>query len=158
MIRHGVLATLVAAALVGHAAAAEIRVSCYSDGNECEVTTALAQRFMQANPDVRVAVDQVPYKSSQEGLPVQLAAGNGPDIARVTDFGAISRYFLDLRPLLGDAAYWEANFGATLPWMRAAPGDAGIYGLPTQLTVTGPLVNTTLFEQAGVPVPDARAT
>jgi len=158
MIRHEVLAMLAAAAFAGHAAAADIRVACYSDGNECEVTAALAQRFMQANPDVRVAIDQVPYKSIQESLPVQLAAGNGPDIARVTDFGAIARYFLDLRPLLSDAAYWEANFDATLPWMRAAPGDTGIYGLPTQLTVTGPIVNTTLFEQAGVPVPDARAT
>ena len=157
MIRVG-LAALLAAALAGPAAAADLRVSCYSDGNECEVTTDLARRFMQANPDVRVSVDQVPYKSIQESLPVQLAAGNGPDIARVTDFGAISRYFLDLRPLLPDAAYWDANFGATLPWMRAGAGDNGIHGLPTQLTVTGPIVNATLFEQAGVPLPGPKAT
>ncbi len=51
MIRHEVLAMLAAAAFAGHAAAADIRVACYSDGNECEVTAALAQRFMQANPN-----------------------------------------------------------------------------------------------------------
>ena len=155
MIRTGLLATALLCA--APAMAAEIRVSCYSDGNECEVTQALAQRFMQANADVRVMIDKVPYKSIQESLPVQLAAGQGPDIARVTDFGAISRYFLDLRPMLKDAAYWDQNFAATLPWMRAAD-DKGIYGLPTQLTVTGPIVNATLFEQAGVPLPGARAT
>jgi len=158
MVRKGLLALLAAAALAAPAAAADLRVACYSDGNECEVTADLARRFMQANPGVRVSIDQVPYKSIQESLPVQLAAGNGPDIARVTDFGAISRYFLDMRPLLADAAYWEANFGATLPWMRTGAGDNGIYGLPTQLTVTGPIVNATLFEQAGVPVPGPKAT
>jgi len=159
MTRTRIAAGLLAVGLsIAPTLAAELRVACYSDGNECEVTQSLAQRFMQANPDVRVTIDKVPYKAIQESLPVQLAAGNGPDIARVTDFGAISRYFLDLRPLLADPAYWEANFTRTLPWMRADPKDGGIYGLPTQLTVTGPIVNATLFEQAGVPLPGPRAT
>lgn len=155
-------AALVGAALaVGMAApalAGEIRIACYSDGNECEVTGALAQRFMQANPDVKVTIDQVSYKTIQESLPVQLAAGNGPDIARTTDFGAISKYLLDMRPMLKDAAYWDANFGATLPWMRANEADKGIYGLPTQLTVTGLIVNKTLFDQAGMAIPGAKAS
>ena len=140
------------------AAAADLRVECYSDGTECEVTTALAQRFTQANPDIHITVDKVAYKAIQESLPVQLAAGNGPDIARVTDFGGISRYFLDMRPLLPDAAYWDANFSAVLPWMQAGPQDHGIYGLPTQLTITGPIVNKTLFEQAGVALPGPKAS
>ncbi len=142
----------------GVVTAAELRVACYSDGNECEVTQDLAKRFMAANPDVQIAIDKVPYKAIQESLPVQLASGNGPDIARVTDFGAISRYFLDLRPLLKDAAYWEQNFGQTLPWMRTGANDNGIYGLPTQLTVTGPIVNATLFEQAGIALPGPKAS
>jgi alpha-1,4-digalacturonate transport system substrate-binding protein len=32
-------------------------------------------------------------------------------MARVTDLGGLSEYFLDLRPFVGDAAYWETNFG-----------------------------------------------
>lgn len=151
-------ATLLTASVLAVSAAAEIRVACYSDANECEVTQDLAQRFMRSNPDVKVTIDRVPFKAIQESLPVQLAAGNGPDIARVTDYGAIARHFLDLRPLLKDAVSWEANFGATLPWMRADAKDTGIYGLPTQLTVTGPIVNATLFEQAGVPLPGPKAT
>jgi len=74
----------------GVAAAAEIRVACYSDGNECEVTQDLAKRFEAQNADVKVAVDKVPYKAILEQLPVQLAAGEGPDIARVTDLGGLS--------------------------------------------------------------------
>ena len=155
MIRELAAATML---LASPCFAAEIRVACYSDGNECAVTDMLAKRFTQANPDVTVIVDTVPYKALQESLPVQLAAGQGPDIARVTDFGAIARYFLDMRPLLPDAAYWDANFGHVLPWMRSGPDDRGIYGLLTQLTVTGPIVNASLFEQAGIPLPGPHAT
>ena len=158
MIRKGWMIAAMAALASSTASGAELRVACYSDGNECEVTQALAQRFTAANPDVHVRVETVPYKTIQESLPVQLAAGQGPDIARVTDFGAIARYFLDMRPLLPDAAYWDTNFGAVLPWMQAGAADHGIYGLPTQLTITGPIVNKTLFEQAGMPLPAAGAT
>ena len=140
------------------AQAADLRISCYSDGVECEVTTDLAKKFMAANPDIHITIDKVAYKVITESLPVQLAAGNGPDIARVTDFGAISKYFLDMRPLLPDVPYWEANFGQTLRWMQNGPNDHGIYGLPTQLTITGPIVNKSLFDQAGVPMPGPKAT
>ena len=155
-------ATLVAAVAAllatGVAFAGEIRVQCYSDGNECEVTQDLAKRFEAQNSDVKVTIDKVPYKAVLEQLPVQLAAGEGPDIARVTDLGGLSKYYLDITPYVKDPKYWEANFGKTLPWMRPSPSDKGIYGMMTQLTVTGPYVNKTLFEQANVPLPGANAT
>src|SRR6516225_9143362 len=155
--RNAVLAGAVSL-VFGIAAAGEIRVACYSDGNECEVTQDLAKRFETQNPDVKVAIDKVPYKAIVEQLPVQLAAGEGPDIARVTDLGGLSKYYLDITPYVKDPKYWEANFGQTLPWMRGSPTDKGIYGMMTQLTVTGPYVNKTLFEQANVPLPGPKAT
>lgn len=150
-------ATIVLAS-VGTSWAGEIRVACYSDGNECEVTQDLAKRFEGQNPDVKVVIDKVPYKAILEQLPVQLAAGEGPDIARVTDLGGLSKYYLDITPYVKDPKYWEANFGQTLRWMRPSSGDKGIYGMLTQLTVTSPFVNKTLFEQANVPLPAPNAT
>jgi alpha-1,4-digalacturonate transport system substrate-binding protein len=92
---------------VSIAYAGEIRVACYSDGNECEVTQDLAKRFEAQNADVKVAVDKVPFKAIVEQLPVQLAAGEGPDIARVTELGGLSvlprHYALrEGREILGD--------------------------------------------------------
>lgn len=139
-------------------AAVPIRVTCYSDGNECPVTKDLAERFMQQNPDVQVQVDEVPYSAILQSLPVQLASGNGPDIARVTSFATIAQYMLDLRPYLKDADRWEANFGPELDWMRRDASDHGIYGLMTQLTIVAPFVNKTLFDQAGVALPAPNAT
>ena len=153
------LAALAAFATLPLAAqAADIRVMCYQDGVECEVTAAIAKRFEAQNPGTKVIIDTVPYKSIVEQLPVQLAAGQGPDIARVTDLGGLSKYYLDVRPHLKNAAYMEANFGSTLPWLRPTATDKGIYGFMSQLTMTGPYVNKTLFEQAKVAIPGPKAT
>ena len=140
------------------AQAGDVRVMCYQDGNECEVTAELAKRFEAQNPSIKIIIDAVPYRTVVEQLPVQLAAGQGPDIARVTDLGGLSKYYLDISPHLRDRAYWDRNFGATAPWLSPAPGDRGIYGFMSQLTMTGPYVNKTLFEQAKVALPGPRAT
>ena len=139
-------------------AATELRITWYNDGNEGEVLRDLLDRFEAANPDVRVTVDTVAYKAILESLPVQLAAGEGPDMARVTDLGGLSPHYLDLRPHLSDPAYWEANFGPFLKWLAPAGNPDAIPGFMTQLTVTGPYVNKTLFEQAGVALPGEGAT
>jgi alpha-1,4-digalacturonate transport system substrate-binding protein len=153
------LAALAAmAALPLAAQAADIRVMCYQDNIECDVTAAIAKRFEAQNPGTKVIIDTVPYKTIVEQLPVQLAAGQGPDIARVTDLGGLSKYYLDFRPHLKNAAYMESNFGSTLPWLRPTAADKGIYGFMSQLTMTGPYVNKTLFEQAKVAIPGPKAT
>jgi alpha-1,4-digalacturonate transport system substrate-binding protein len=141
-------------------AAQELRVQCYSDGNECEVTGEIAKRFEAANAGAKIVIDKVPYKAVVEQLPVQLAAGEGPDIARITDLGGLNKFYLDLTPHLSAASVkaWNANFATTLPWFRANAADKGIYGLMSQLTVTGAYVNKTLFDQANVPMPGDKAT
>lgn len=135
-----------------------VRIAWYSDGNEGEVVSDLLKRFEAQNKDIKVVLDQVPYKAITENLPVQLASGQGPDIARVVDLGGIARYALDLRPHLKDAGYWEKNFGPFLPWMRPEGDASAITGFMTQLTVTGPFVNKTLFEQAGIAMPGEKAS
>jgi alpha-1,4-digalacturonate transport system substrate-binding protein len=155
-----VLLAAVLCALAGPATAQtrEIRVMCYQDGNECEVTNELARRFEAQNPGTKVVVDTVPYRTIVEQLPVQLAAGQGPDIARVTDLGGLSRHYLDISAHVKDRRAWDANFGATAPWLAPAPGDKGLYGFMSQLTMTGPYVNKTLFDQAKVALPGPKAT
>ncbi|MEL7089389.1 MAG: ABC transporter substrate-binding protein, partial [Planctomycetota bacterium] len=151
-------ASTVAATLMASSAMAdtELRMMWYNDGIEGEVMQTLLDRFEEANPDISVTLDVVPYKSIIESLPIQLAAGAGPDLARVTDLGGLSEHYLDLSPYISDPAYWEASFGPFLDWL--APGSDQISGFMTQLTVTGPYVNKTLFEQAEVAMPGEGAT
>lgn len=137
--------------------AGDVRIMWYSDGVEGEVMQDLIDRFQKDNPDINVTLDNVAYKVIQEQLPIQLEAGQGPDIARVTDLKALANHWLDLRPYLSDPAYWEENFGAQADWMRPDGSDA-ITGFMTQLTLTGGFANKTLFEQAGVDLPGDKAT
>lgn len=151
-----VLSLLLAVGLA--AAQTELRITWYDDGNEGTILRELLDRFEAENPDITVVVDTVPYAAGiQQSLPLQLASGDGPDMARVTDLGGLAEYYLDLRPHLSDAAYWETNFGPFLDWMRPAGSDA-VPGFMTQLTVTGPFINATLFEQAGIEVPTGDTT
>ena len=64
----------------------ELRMTWYTDGNEDVVMRDLLDRFEMENSDIRVVMDNVPYQAGiLEALPIQLAAGEGPDMARVTD-------------------------------------------------------------------------
>lgn len=152
--------TACAAALVltaGAASAQELKFMCFSDADDCTVIDSVIDGFEAENPGITVVIDKVPYQAVLDSLPVQLAAGTGPDIALVTDLGGLNRYYLDLSPYVDDA-YWQDNFGDFLNWYRADAEDDGIYGLHWQLTVTGPYINRTLFDQAGVAVPAPDAT
>jgi alpha-1,4-digalacturonate transport system substrate-binding protein len=116
----------------------------------------LAERYKAENPDVNITLNLVGYDVIREQLPIQLEAGTGPDLAFVTNLGGLQPYYVDLTPFV-DAAAWESAYGAVLPWYRAGnPG--GIYGFHTEMTVTGPYVNLTKFEEAGVDVPAPGAT
>lgn len=153
------LATTSVLAMLGATSAlaeTELRMMWYNDGSESEVMQSIIDRFEAKNPDISVVIDVVPYKSIMESLPIQLAAGAGPDLARVTDLGGLSKYYMDLTPHISDSAYWEASFGPFLDWL--APDSDRISGFMTQLTVTGPYVNKTFFEQAGVAMPGDGAT
>lgn len=150
----------VSVAMAGAAAhASELRFTCYQDGVECDTWADLIKQFETDNPGTTVKIDIVPYKAIIESLPVQLAGGQAPDLARVTDFGGLAKYMLDISPYVADASYLEENYGPTLAWTRVnGPDDKGIYNIMDQLTVTGPFVNKTLFDQAGVAMPGAGAT
>ena len=147
---------LTLSALAQTATADEIDFLCYQDGTECDVIAELSARFTEETGHV-VNTNIVSYEVIRDQLLKQLQAGDAvPDLARVTDLGGMAPYFLDIAPYV-DSAYYEANFAATLPWMRPAGDTAGIYGWPG-MGATGPFVNLTMFEDAGVDVPEAGAT
>ncbi len=154
--------TFLTAAAIGllastSAFAGDVRIEWYSDGVEGQVMQDLLNRFNKDHPDIHVTFDKVSYQAIQEQLPVQLAAGQGPDIARVTDLKTQDEYWLDLTPYVKDPDFWRKNYGDQLDWMRPDGSDA-IPGFMTQITLTGGFANKTLFDQAGVAVPDAKAT
>lgn len=128
----------------------EVRFTCYQDGKECEVYGDLLATFMEENPDISVVIDQVEYQNILDVLPLNVETGQGPDIARLTNFSDLSEYYLDLRPLMEDPSLFDNFNAAVIDAFRPEGDDSGLYGYPDALTVTAPFVNASLFEQAGV--------
>lgn len=134
--------------------AIELRITWYNDGNEGEVLRDLLDRYQADNPGITVVIDTIPYADLDTTLQPQVETGNGPDMARVTDVSRYKPYYLDMRPYMSDPDAWEANWpSAIIDWMQKDADDNGLYGFMTNATVTGPFINRTLFEQAGVAVP-----
>jgi alpha-1,4-digalacturonate transport system substrate-binding protein len=134
--------------------AVELRMMWYNDGNEGDVMRSILDKFQAANPNITVKMDVVPYANLNTILQPQVEAGTAPDLARVTNLAQFQGYFLDLTPYLSDVKAWAANWSPDfLGALRKSDDTTGLYGFPTQFTVSGPFINRTLFEQAGVPVP-----
>lgn len=154
------VATLLAFAPTGHPSAqaqedVELRILWYNDGNEGEVMRDLLDRFEEDHPGITVELDTVAYADLHNILQAQVEAGGdeAPDMARVTDTARFRPFYLDISENV-DRDYWEANFAEpVLNSFRLGEDDTGLYGFPTQFTVTGPFINRTLFDQAGVDVP-----
>ena len=136
--------------------AAELNLMMSNVDAKTTVLAEFAERYKATNPDVEITLNLVGYNVIREQLPVQLEAGTGPDLAFVTNLGGLNSYYVDLTPYV-DAADWEAAYGAVLPWYRAGAPD-GIFGYHSEMTVTGPYVNLTMFEEAEVEVPAPGAT
>lgn len=144
--------TVASAVSLANAQDVELRYLCYGDANECDVSRDLLDRFEADHGGIRITIDEVDYPHILNQLPADLETGNGPDLARVTNLGGLNEYYLDISPHV-DRDYWEENYGSSLGWLRSDAEDRGIYGWLTQLTVTGPYVNKTMFDEAGVPLP-----
>lgn len=149
----------VTATAIGCASAAtavELNLMMSNVDAKSSVLAEFVERYQASNPDVTITLNLVGYNVIREQLPVQLEAGTGPDMAFVTQLGGLNPYYVDLTPYV-DVDSWEEAYGAVLPWYRAGAPD-GIYGYHSEMTVTGPYVNLTMFEEAGVDLPEPGAT
>ena len=147
------LAAMVAA---GAAQAVDLDLMISDVDGKAAIIGEFVERYKAVAPDVNITINVVGYDVVRDQLPIQLEAGSGPDLAFVTTLGGLHPYYVDLTPFV-DAAAWEAAYGSVLPWYRAG-NEGGIYGFHTEMTVTGPYVNLTMFEEAGVEIPAPGAT
>ncbi|OWV81956.1 ABC transporter substrate-binding protein [Rhizobium sp. R634] len=120
---------------------------------------ALSKEFETAHPDIKLNFVSSGYDAVAKQLPVQLAIGEGPDIAKITDW-QLAPYYLDMRPLMKDPDGFAKLHGDSLNTLRF-PGvndPNSINGYVASQTFNLPFVNKTLFEQANEPLPKPTAT
>ena len=119
----------------------------------------LVDEFEAANPGVTVEFVTAGYAQLMEQLPLQLSVGQGPDLAKITD------HLADEVHPRSPAAHGRpgrlrgaARADTLEPCAPKAPPADKIGGFMLSQTLNLPFVNKTLFEQAGVPLPEEGAT
>lgn len=156
---HRITTSVFTIALAGPLAAQEITFA-FTDDDPAYIQRMgeLVDQFEADNPGVTVEFVTAGYAQMMEQLPLQLSVGEGPDLAKITD-GALMKYTLDLSPYMQDAEGFRALHGDTLTLLQG-PGDPAdhIGGYMASQTLNLPFVNKTLFDQAGVPLPEDGAT
>lgn len=153
------VSALVVASVAGLATAqAETRTITFlftdDDQGYVQRMSELSKEFETANPGVKINFVSSGYDAVSKQLPVQLAVGEGPDIAKITDW-QLAPYYLDMRPYMKDAEAFAKLHGSSLNQLRLpnVNDPQSINGYMASQTLNLPFVNKTLFEQAGNPCP-----
>ncbi|WP_284777977.1 ABC transporter substrate-binding protein [Agrobacterium sp. lyk4-40-TYG-31] len=154
---------IVIASLAGLAAAhAETRTITFlftdDDQGYVQRMSELSKEFEAANLGVKVNFISSGYDAVSKQLPVQLAVGEGPDVAKITDW-QLAPYYLDMRPYMKDPEAYAKLHGVSLDQLRLPNinDPKSINGYVASQTLNLPFVNKTLFEQAGEPLPSPTA-
>lgn len=137
------------------AAAEEITLSVlwFNDGDESDVFMATIQDYLDANPNVAIDMQLVPFQEYEKRLKLMIAGGTPPDLARVTN-NHVAMFMNELLPLNGrvdDLDGFLSNFNpASVAFATHSNGD--ILALPTEATANGMIVNVDYYKKAGIDV------
>jgi alpha-1,4-digalacturonate transport system substrate-binding protein len=146
-----VLAVVLFGGVPSQAQVTTLRFLWFTDGPDKPAIEGLVKRFNDANPDIKVELSIVPYAELNQLLVTQAAAGQAPDLARVTEPYRFFQHTLDLRPHLKNKNLPREFLDEPAKVVTGAGGE--FYGIPHDLTMNGPLVNVSLFKKAGVALP-----
>jgi multiple sugar transport system substrate-binding protein len=111
---------------------------------------ALIKRFSQANPDITIKTDTVPYESVQTNLDSRFQAGNPPDLFRVSyiDMGQYTSQdvLLDVSSIFD-----QTKIDAFEPGLwESVVANGKPYGVPHQIDTSAILYRKDAFEAAGI--------
>lgn len=121
----------------------------FTDGPDEQATRDLIAQF-EAEYDVTVELEILPYADLVTSTLNRLSGGNPPDVVRLTGLTDFRADLLVLDPYLGED-YADQFLPGPMGAVRSADGE--LIAVPSDLTMNGPFVNVELFEQAGIEVP-----
>jgi len=129
-----------------------LRMSWFGGPERAEAMNASLDLFEENHPNVTVEREEAQFAPYNEKLAAQSAAGDAPDLIS-TGTESLTIYkdlLIDLnehRDKLDLSGFTEADLGLTTV-------DGALIALPVSYTVSGVLVNKTLFDGAGLELPD----
>lgn len=125
----------------------------FTDGVEGDVMRGIIKDYQAKNKNVEIKLIDVAFADYTTKLKTMIAGGKPPALARVTDTGIFEKQAMDLGPYVGGVDKFTSQF---LPSIKPyyVKGDK-IIATPMDVTANGLIYNKTLFDKAGVKVPQS---
>ena len=123
----------------------------FSDAREGESFMKLANQYMEAHPDIKIELIEVPYSDLDNKLKNMLNGKEAPALARMTNLGPFQNQLLDLGEYVSDKDAFVNSFGEGLRFVY----DGKVIAAPMDVGANGLIYNKTAFEKAGVSVPQS---
>ncbi|XID93054.1 ABC transporter substrate-binding protein [Paenibacillaceae bacterium WGS1546] len=136
----------------------ELRMAWWGAQERHDKTLAVIELFESRHPNIKITAEYSGFDGYFDKLNTQIAAGNAPDLIQMG--GNIKEYvdrnaLLDLQPYVGSLIKLD-DFGQSL--IDEATFDGKFYGVTLGVSQTGLLYNASMFNKAGVPIPDENWT
>jgi len=131
----------------------ELRMAWWGSQVRHDRTLQAIEKFEEKNPNIKIVAEYSGFDGYFDKLSTQIAAGNAPDLVQMG--GNIKEYvdrnaILALDPYIGTTLNVD-KFSDSL--IKEATFDNQYYGVTIGVSGFGLLVNETMFEKAGVPLP-----
>lgn len=135
----------------------ELRMAWWGSQERHDKTLAVIEMFEKENPNIKITAEYSGMDGYFDKLNTQIAAGNAPDLIQMG--GNIKEYvdrnaLLDLQPYVGSVIKLE-DFDQSL--IDEAKYDGKYYGVTLGVSQTGLLFNASMFNKAGVPLPNGES-
>ena len=136
-----------------------LSVLWFNDGNESEVFMNTVSDYLEANPNVSIDMQLIPFGDYEKRLKLMIAGGNPPDLARITN-NQVAMFADSLLPLDGNVENLsEVTDGFNKASLAFATDKNGnLVALPTEATANGMIVNVDYFTKAGIDVRELSKT
>lgn len=132
-----------------------IRYRTWEDSDWQKLTNELIAKFEKENPDIHVEYEPVAGDGYQAKLSAELASGTGPDVCWVDNWTTTfeTGVYLALDDLVEESGFDLSTFNQEL--LSMCSYDGKLYGLGGWLNSGMINYNKELFDQAGIPYPEA---
>jgi len=134
-----------------------LRVMAWAGSEERRIEQAILDRFRERHPNIRIEYESI-ISNYRERLLTSIVAGSPPDVALLDNGSNGAAPFISRGLLVNVSAYLErigvdtsAYYGEVLEVFRR-PG--GLYAFPKDFNPIVVYLNTRLFDEFGVPLPD----
>lgn len=125
----------------------------FTDGVEGEVMRSIIEDYEAENANVDINLIEVAYKDLNTKLKTMIAGGEPPALSRVTDTGHYVNQALAMNDYIEDIDGFTSNFMDSIKPYYVVDGK--VIAIPMDVTANGLIYNKTLFDKAGVQVPQS---